>query len=165
MGHNNGDTILTMPGNILLLCMAAAVWQSAPQALVSTAFAQQAALETEIIAKFARNNREETVWDTWEMGDDCKVIRGFNVTVSQLPQQGTAELRFVNRMVTDEFLNDFRLNARHVALVRKCQGVQLPVITLFYNAKPGYVGFDKVKVLITSTDGRRREADIRLRIQ
>ena len=154
-----------MPRNALLFCMAAAAWPSMPQALVSSALAQQANVESEIIARFARNNREEVVWDTWEMNDDCKVVRGFNVKVSQLPQQGTAELRFISRMVTDEFLNDFRLNARHVALVRKCQGVQLPVITLFYNAKPGYVGFDSVKVLITSTNGRQREADIRLRIQ
>ncbi len=154
-----------MPRNALLLCMAAAAWPGLPPATITSAVAQQARVESEIIARFARNNREEVVWDTWEMGDDCKVIRGFNVTVSQLPQQGTAELRFINRMVTDEFLKDFRLNARHVALVRKCQGVQLPVITLFYNAKPGYVGFDKVKVLITSTSGQQREADIRLNIQ
>ncbi len=154
-----------MPRIALLLGMAAIIWPGMPHLLIPSAMAQQASVESEIIARFARNNREETVWDTWEMGEDCKVVRGFNVKVSQLPQQGTAELRFINRMVTDEFLKDFRLNARSIALVRKCQGVQLPVITLFYNAKPGYVGFDSVKVLITSTNGQQREADIRLRVQ
>ncbi len=152
-------------GNIaLMLAMMFAVLCGVPSP-VSVALAQQAAVENEVISRFVRNNQEQMIWTSWEMGDDCKVVRGFNVKIGQMPQQGTVELRRNVRMITEGWLNNYRLNARMVALVRKCQGVELPVISVFYRAKPGYVGFDSMKVFITSTNGGQRDVDIRLSVR
>jgi hypothetical protein len=150
------------PKTGLLLGMAIALWSVMPS---TVAFAQQAGVESEVISRFVRNNQEQRVWTSWEIGDDCKVVRGFNVKVSQLPQQGTVELRRTVRMITEDWLDNYRLDARYVALVRKCQGVELPVISVFFKAKPGYVGFDSMKVFITSTNGRQRDIDIRMSIR
>ena len=132
---------------------------------LTCAFAQQAGVDSEVISRFVRNNQEQMIWTSWEIGDDCKVVRGFNVKVGQMPQQGTVELRRNVRMITEGWLNNYRLDARHVALIRKCQGVELPVISVFFRANPGYVGFDSMKIFITSTNGRQRNVDIRLSIR
>ena len=153
-----------MRKTVLSLGMMAAALPCIPP-MRSAAMAQPAGVESEMISVFARNNREERIWESWEIGDDCKVVRGFNVKISQTPQHGTVELRRNVRMITEDWLNNYRLDARYVALVKKCQGVELPVISVFYTAKPGYVGFDSVKVFITSTNGRKRDVDIRMSVR
>lgn len=127
--------------------------------------AQQRGVERETVSSFVSSNREQRIWTDWDLGNNCQVVRGFNVAVIEQPTRGTIELRRVTATITSEWARNHRLNARTAALVRKCQGTQLPVISIFYKSNGGFVGFDRLKLRTVFISGRTREVDLRIAVR
>jgi hypothetical protein len=127
--------------------------------------AQQRGVERETVSRFVSSNREQRIWTDWHLGNDCQVVRGFNVALTEQPAHGTIEMRRVTATITSEWARNHRLNARTAALVRKCQGTQLPVISIFYKPNSGFVGFDRLKLRTVFISGWTREVDFRLAVR
>lgn len=116
-----------------------------------TASAQQVINETE--SKFVFRNDRTVIWFSFQVDEQCKVIRGFNLAVERLPKNGTVALAKVNRLIDRTFLDrNFRLNPQEAAIVTRCQGKTVPVLQATYVGKKDYSGFDDMLITVTSAD-------------
>ncbi len=97
----------------------------------------------------------------WNINADCSVIRGFNVSIDRVPKHGEVSLAKTEEAITAEW------NERGMeALVRKCLGQVVPVITIFYTPNPGAPASDSMKIIITNPAQTTRTAvEIRLRLR
>jgi hypothetical protein len=111
--------------------------------------AQQVIAETE--SKFVYRNDRTVIWFSFQVDEQCRVIRGFNVAVERLPKNGTVSLAKVNRLVDRTFFN-FRLSPQEAAIVTRCQGKAVPVIEAAYTGRKDYSGFDDLLIAVTSAD-------------
>ena len=97
----------------------------------------------------------------WNINQDCSVIRGFNVSIARVPKHGEVTLEKVEEAITAEW------NERGMeALVAKCMGQVVPVITIFYTPNPGAPTSDSMKIIITNPVKTTSTAvEIRLRLR
>ena len=97
----------------------------------------------------------------WNINQDCSVIRGFNVSIARVPKHGEVSLEKTEETITAEW------NERGMeALVRKCMGQVVPVITIFYTPNPGAPTTDSMKVIITNpVKTTSTPVEIRLRLR
>ncbi len=97
----------------------------------------------------------------WNINQDCSVIRGFNVSIARVPKYGEVTLEKAEEAITAEW------NERGMeALVRKCMGQVVPVITIFYTPNPGAPTTDSMKIIITNpVKTTSTPVEIRLRLR
>ncbi len=97
----------------------------------------------------------------WNINQDCSVIRGFNVSIVRVPKHGEVALEKTEEAITAEW------NERGMeALVKKCMGQVVPVITIFYTANPGAPASDSMRIVITNAARTTPTAvEIRLRLR
>ncbi len=127
--------------------------------------AQAARIEQDAINFFGKQNIKQIVFYDWGMNDDCTVKRGFNVSVARLPKHGTVSLEKTNSTVNTTWINR-RASAVDIALIRKCLGRPMPIISVFYTPKPGFDSFDALQVVTTSADrSLQRTVEIRIGIR
>ena len=89
------------------------------------------------------------VWFVWGLLPDCSTRRGFNVRVVTLPRHGTASLEKTNEVVSTDWVQPF-MGRRKQLQPAHCIGRTAPVISVFYNAKPGFRGEDSMAIVATS---------------
>lgn len=118
-------------------------------ASVTGANAQQVINET--ISRFVFRNDRTPIWFSFQVDEQCKVIRGFNLAVERLPRNGTVALSKADRTIDRTFFN-FRLSPEEAAIVTRCQGRIVPVLQATYTGKKDYSGFDDMLITVTSAD-------------
>ena len=95
----------------------------------------------------------------WNINPDCSVIRGFNVSIARVPKFGEVSLEKTEEAITSEW-NEPGMEA----LVRKCMGQVVPVITIFYTPNPGAPTADSMKIIILNP-ARTRPTPIEIRLR
>lgn len=108
---------------------------------------------------------EKIIRRFWDLQEDCSVRRGFNIRIAQPPENGVARLERTNSIVDQKWTKGAD-TARRLRLAEKCMGKTVPVIILYYRARDGFVGADKLFVIRTSADGKtesHREFWLRVR--
>jgi len=111
--------------------------------------AQQVISETE--SKFVYRNDKTVIWFSFQVDEQCQVIRGFNLAIQRAPRNGAIALAKVNRLIDRTFFN-FRLSPQEAAIVTRCQGQIVPVLQATYTPKKDYSGFDDMLIAVTSAD-------------
>ncbi|WP_156323371.1 hypothetical protein [Bosea sp. AAP35] len=134
--------------------------------VASSARAQLEVTSDRMVSRFVASGKEERVGFFWGLNDDCTVQRGFNVSIAQLPRQGQARLEKTLQVLGRRLLARISGSGLQAERLRRCVGVEVPVISLFYRSQPGFVGFDELVVLRTTPDGRRQQRrDVRIAVR
>ena len=114
-----------------------------------------APVQAETRSVFVDSNKRTRLFFWHGINDECSVRRGFNVSVSKLPQHGQVTLEKRDIVITDQLIN-FRLSANAAATIRKCRGKTTTVISVYYTSNRDYRGFDSVSTLNTSANGKSK---------
>ncbi len=105
------------------------------------------------------------VWTSWALTPDCQVVRGFNVRVVRLPRHGTAALEKVEEVITPRWLSH-AVPPDRLAIVRRCMGMTVTTIGVFYTAKSLHPGNDSLSIVITNAaQTRQRALEISITVQ
>lgn len=128
--------------------------------------AQPEMMSDRTLARFVHSGEEDRIGFFWGLNEDCSVQRGFNVSVVGLPRHGEARLEKTLQVLGRRLAARQWGSGPQVERLRRCVGVEVPVISLFYRAKPGFVGFDEVVVLRTNPTGQRQmRRDFRIAVK
>ena len=134
-------------------------------AQIGAASAQHVINETQ--SEFLFRNDYKIVFVSFQVDEQCKVIRGFNLAVERLPKYGKIDLSKPERTIDRTFLDhNFRLTPQEAAIVTRCQGKIVPVLQARYTPNKGYSGFDDLLIVVTKADrSEQRRIEIKLAVR
>lgn len=132
----------------------------------SNAEAQSSTVSNEIISQFVDSGKRSRIWKTWNIDASCNVVHGFNNKIDTLPQYGMASVERIETEVTPGMTRSHRFNGKMRENIRKCVGKRVPTLQVFYQPRPGFIGFDRMTFVITSFNGLRvQNIDVRLAVR
>jgi hypothetical protein len=124
-------------------------------AAATAATAQEVRTQQLTVSQFVPRAVRTQVWFYHAFDENCALIRGFDVAVERMPKHGDVALDKVERVIDDSFINT-RDSFDNIRRVRRCFGRPMPVIALTYTGRSGYSGFDDLRMVNTSADGKSK---------